>query len=336
MGKFSSARGKFGHYDTIILKNESDGSYVEFALAGGITLSYNIPLNGGMFNILDGFSTPEEFKEAKGARCWIMAPFANRIPDGRYLFDNKEFKLDPVPPRDKVIHGFTAYEIFEVEQLNESDDFAEAAVITKAIRPGRFKGYPFAVNVRITYRFSQSKLNLNVEAENMGDVPAPFGTGWHPYFKTSDMGIEHLELTLDADKLIMLDEHNVPLDGDSAYGTVDEHPELDFRSSVNADERRISSRVLDNCYSELKTGNDGISRCVLFDPENGLKISVFQEGGVTLAFSGDSLPSRARQSVAIEPMQFITNAFNRPELKNAVTVNPGESSVFKFGVEIEN
>jgi galactose mutarotase-like enzyme len=63
------------------------------------------------------------------------------------------------------------------------------------------------------------------------------------------------------------------------------------------------------------------------------EIEIFQQGGVTLVYSGDQLTSRKRHSIAIEPMQYITNAFNRKELKEKVLIKPGEKSIFNFGVK---
>ena len=201
-------------------------------------------------------------------------------------------------------------------------------------RPGVFEGYPFALDVAVTFKLEDKKLSVCIEGYNRGDIPLPFGCGWHPYFKTGGNGIEHLIMTLNAGKIIRLDENYFPLPGEKAYGSIDDFPELNFNSYVDEKERRINGRVLDTCYGELVNEDDEFSRASIFDPENGLNISMFQEGGVTLAFSGDSLSSRKRNSVALEPMQFITNAFNREELADKIKVAPGESSKFNFGVEI--
>jgi aldose 1-epimerase len=62
-------------------------------------------------------------------------------------------------------------------------------------------------------------------------------------------------------------------------------------------------------------------------------LKVFQNKGVTLIFSGDSLIDRKRKSIAIEPMQCLTNSFNRKEFEDEITINPGEEKSFKFGVK---
>ena len=334
MARYNFNENKFGKYNSINLCDTVDNSSLEINLQGATILKYLIPINESLFDILDGFVTPEEFEHAKGARCWIMAPFANRIPDGKYIFQDKLFRLDPIPPRTQVIHGFTSYEQFDISEVNITNSFAEVLLTTKKIRPDVFKGFPFALDISVKYKLEGLRISIQVSAENVGTTAAPFGTGWHPYFKTSQKGIEHLVLTIDAEEVIQLDSKLIPLPAKNAYEKINKFPQLDFRSKVPADNRIINGRILDNCFAMLKQHNDGYSKTSIYDPENGMEIIMFQKGGVMLAFSGDSLASRKRNSIALEPMQFVTNAFNREELKEKIIILPGNKSVFEFGVEI--
>ncbi len=334
MSRYKFSENKFGNYNSIILADDEEGSKFEFTLQGGTPLSFKINLDETLIDIFDGFATPEEFKSAKGARCWIMMPFANRIPDGIYSVNETKYILDPIPPRNQVIHGFTSYETFSVKDINVIDESIEAVLTLNKIRPGIFKGYPFSLDIELKFRLEADKLAVTISANNLGNKPAPFAPGWHPYFKTGEHGIEDLVFTLNAEEIIMLDNNNIPLDGDKAYRNLNDFPQLDFRESIPPVNRKINGKVLDNCYSKLAVDKDGYSKASIFDPANGLKITLFQKGGVTLAFSGDTVAQRRRNSIAIEPMKFITNAFNRNELKEDVLIKPGEKSVFEFGVEI--
>lgn len=335
MSKYNITKKKFGKFDSLQLSDSIAGTSFEINLQGATPLKYLIPVNGKLFDILDGFATPEEFEKAEGARCWIMAPFANRIPEGKYNFQNQSYKFDPVPPRTKVIHGFTSFEKFDISESNITDSSAEVILTTKKIRPGAFKGFPFSLDVSVKYKLEGLKISIQVTANNIGSNAAPFGTGWHPYLKTSDKGIENLILTIDADEIIQLDERLIPLAGKDAYAAIDKYPDLDFRSNQTKDKRTINGKIIDNCYTKLKSKSDGFYKASIFDPENGMEISMFQKGGVTLAFSGDTLKARKRDSIALEPMQFMTNAFNREELKDKIKIMPGEKSIFEFGIEVQ-
>lgn len=334
MQNYSVEEGKFGKYKTVILKNNKAGNKLTIAKQGATVLSYEISFKNELINIIDGFATPEEFEAARGARCWIMAPFANRIPGGKYTFQNQNYTLKPIPPRNNVIHGFTAYEEFEINNVSENDNFCEIELITKKIRKGVFEGYPFSLDVLVKFRLEGSKLNVFVTGENVGDSPLPFAPGWHPYFKAGSNGIENLIVTIDAESVILMDENLIPLEGEAAYGNIKDYPEMNYNSTLDHENRKVNNRVLDVCYANLKKQKDGLYKSSILNPNTGLKITMFQKEGFTLAFSGNSLSSRKRESIALEPMRFLTNAFNRKEFENELTIIPGTKKVFEFGVEI--
>jgi aldose 1-epimerase len=328
---FSISENIFGRFPVVEIIDNSTGSNIQVAYHGATLLRYNIPLNGSLFNIIDGFADEEEFIAARGARSWIMIPFANRIPEGWYTFLGNKYQLKPVPPRTQVIHGFASYHNYKLMSTEVNETSAKVIFEMKDIRPGVYEGYPFALNVYVAFQLSSSGLNIEVTAENDGSYALPFGTGWHPYFRTNNNGIENLIFTVNAGQIIKLDSNFIPLEGNNAYSDIKQFPELDFNAYIPAKDRKINNRILDHCYAELEINSYGLSECSLTDPENGLKITMFQKGGVTLAFSGDSLTQRKRKSVALEPMQFITNAFNREELADDIIVNPGEKKQFHFG-----
>jgi len=332
---FKISGSRFGEYDTFVLFDEETGESAEIALNGAVLLKYNILMKNIHFNIIDGFADSTEFKAARGARSWIMIPFANRIPDGKYFFGGKEYKLNPIPPRTQVIHGFASYMNYKI--ISAASDASKAEVILglNEIRPGLIEGYPFALDIYITFTLSKNKLSVEVKAENPEEFAAPFAPGWHPYFRTNDTGIENLVLTINADEIILLDKDYIPLPGNKAYAKLERFPDLNFNENISPEKRIINNRILDTCYTSLKKDETGRSECSIFDKASGMKIKMFQYGGVTLAFSGDSLAQRKRKAVALEPMKFITNAFNRSEYAESVAVKAGDASKFSFGVEIE-
>jgi len=337
LSKYTFLENKFGGYRSVLLSNESSGANFHIAQQGATALNFMLPLDSGkLFDVLDGFASPEEFKVGGGARCWIMAPFSNRIPNGIYKFDGNIYQLEAIPPGDKVIHGFISQIPFEINNVEINNRFIEVRFLTKTIRPGIFKGYPFAIDISIKYKLQDSELHIQIAAENVGESKAPFATGWHPYFKTSENGIEHLVLSIDADSVILLDQDYIPLSGNLAYGNIEDFPPLDFRSSLTAHQRVLNGRAIDNYYGKIKGDGNGYFTSSIYDPDNGLKISLFQKGGVTLLYTGDSLAERQRRSIALEPLQFITNAFNREEFKKDITILPGQKSVFEFALSVFN
>lgn len=335
MSRFIYSEGKFGKFETIILKDTALGTTAEIALRGATLLNYFIPVAGGLFNILDGYATPQELEEQSGARSCIMAPFSNRIEDGFYEFGDMQHQMiNPVNPAREVIHGFARVINFNVKNVEPGDEGITLTLYTDQIRSNLFKGYPYSVDVEVRFTLSVDKLNVEITGHNKGEEPAPFGCGWHPYFRTSEKGVDHLILNIPADSIIAVDERYLPLKGNDAYLPVDEDPEADFRPCKDITKNVIGDREVNYCFASLKADNDGLIRSSIKDPENGLQITVFQRGGVFYAYSADGVKFRPRKSIALEPVQFMTNAFNRPELKDKLSLNPGSSVTFSFGVEI--
>ena len=89
---------------------------------------------------------------------------------------------------------------------------------------------------------------------------------------------------------------------------------------------------------------------MLFDANNNLKIcdfglcnmmqdgsslTIWQERGHMHVFTGDTLARDRRRSIALEPVETPTNAFNQPRLAAALTLQPGETRNFRFGFRFE-
>lgn len=331
MHNFKISSGKFGPYETIIMSDSKTNESIEFTLYGCTIIRFNHIVDGESFNIIDGFESPEELTAAKGARCWIMTPFANRIPDGKYSFDGNEYQLKPIHPRTQVMHGFTSYKIFKVN-YSKSDDYKAEVHLSTEIKKEEFEGYPFDVRVNIYFTLEDNKLSIKVEGENIGNSSAPFWCGWHPYFKTSDNGIEHLIVTINADEIILMDDKLIPIKGEGAYSNLKNHPEKDFRENLLEYKRIVNGRKFDVCYAALQRDENGYSYTSIYDKVKDFGITLFQKGGYVLMFSGDSLTRGKRQSLAMEPMQFLTDSYNRKEFEKDIKVNPGEKKSFEFGV----
>jgi len=78
------------------------------------------------------------------------------------------------------------------------DDRSE---VTLRCLPHGQQGYPFAVQVDVTYRLdAESGLHVTVTATNKGSRPAPWGTGAHPYLTAGTQTIDDCELELPADR----------------------------------------------------------------------------------------------------------------------------------------
>jgi len=176
-------------------------------------------------------------------------------------------------------------------------------------------------------------LEVTISGKNVGDASAFFGCGWHPYFRASEDGIEKLRLVIPSKGRIAVGDRLLPLAGAAAFVDMESAPDLDFRPNRPNAGNVIAGRVLDGAYRELIADSDGLARSYIENPETGLRVSVFQERGLMHIYTGDGVPERKRVSVALEPVEFMTNAINRPECAKDIVLAPGTERKFHFGIE---
>jgi len=335
MKRFSFTNGKFFEFETVTVTDSKTNNSIEVALRGANLLNYKIFKNGHYTNIIDGFTQRADFISGNGARNFIMAPYSNKINNCSYTFNGVTYKLDAENPGSNMRHGLVAKQNFEIYAVNFFEEFAELTFYTNILRKKNFAGYPFDVNVFVKYKFYGNSLTVEIAGQNIGNTPAPFGAGWHAYFKTCDNGIDHLQIKLDADKIVLVDNNAIPFKGEDAYSLLNDNPEIDFRSGVPAEKRIFGKNPVDVCFTELIKPVNGFYETVLTDSINNMELKIFQQSGVTYVFTGDSLRYKPRASVAIEPVEFMTDAFNRPECLDKLTLKPCETKSFIFGVKVK-
>jgi aldose 1-epimerase len=307
-----------------------EGTRALFALRGATLIEWEVPFGDELLSLTDGYRSEAELRAQDGVRNGAMAPFSNRIAAGRYRFDDRSHDLLPgVQEVERVIyHGFLRNLDLVPIETREHDDGAEALLFTGAIRPGAFPGYPFALTVHVRVRLGPDGLSLTITATNVGRLTAPYAAGWHPYFRFGDGSIDTLELQVPARETIVTDASLLPVAGIDARAPVETRPELDFRTP-----RALGSAVIDASLSGLQPDADGLIRSRLRDPGRGCGLTVWQQGGLVHLFTGDTLARGARRSIAIEPVEVMTDAFNRSDCRAAIGLEPGASRSFHCGAQ---
>lgn len=324
--RYTVDRSLIGGQPLVVLQDDA-GRRVRIACHGAALIGFEIPGGGGSFDIAAGHRDAAEIVARPGSRFAVMAPFAGRIADARYRFDGADYDLQPgVPPGQRESrHGFVRDAAFDVAQLVAGASSARATLST-SVR--NLPGYPFAIDLSVSFILDAAGLTLEVRMRNAGDTPAPCFFGWHPYFRVSDGFADEWLLEIPARKLIRTGTDMTALDGDSAYVPLSDAPDLDFRRGA-----LIGGNVLDQGYADLVADADGRIRTRLTDPRSGFGIRLWQERGVIHVFTGDTLKRDARRSVALEPMECMANAFNRPEWSDRIRLDPGAERVYRCGVE---
>jgi galactose mutarotase-like enzyme len=268
-------------------------------------------------DVLDGFG-PGEW--AQGGRGQVLCPWPNRLGDGRYRFGGvtAQAALDE-PERRCAIHGLVRWMAWEQRERTASS-------VVAGCRLHPTPGYPFSLSLSVEYRLSGEGLSVTTTATNLGDVPLPFGLGFHPYLLAGAGRIDSCTLRLPATEELVLDERGLP--------TGERRPVAgtgrDFQSA-----RLIGDTRMDSALSGLRRGPDGRARAVLEDPASAQRVELWADEHFPflMCFTGDTLAeeSRRRRSVAIEPMTCPPDAFRSGD--DLVVLPPGGSWTGVWGLQ---
>ncbi|MHB1056873.1 MAG: aldose epimerase family protein [Rhodanobacter sp.] len=328
--RYTARPGRLGDQDIVVLTDVDGGRGIRIARHGAALLSFEVDADGVTRDLADGYADAAEIAHRPGSRFAIMTPFAGRVADARYTFDGQPQDLDPgASGADRASrHGFVRDTDFDLAGLGADDDAARVT-LRAAIRPQ--PGYPHAIDLAVTFTLDYAGLTLEAAMRNVGDSAAPCFFGWHPYFRVADGEVDGWELQIPAQTLIRTGADLIALAGTEAYVPLDDAPALDFREP-----RRIGGSILDQGYTDLAADADGRIRTRLRDPAGGFAIAVWQERGVMHAFTADTVSRDARRAIALEPMECMADAFNRPECAAAIRLEPGTERIFRCGVEIES
>jgi aldose 1-epimerase len=133
------------------------------------------------------YADPALFTGGRPTRSGIpvLFPFPNRIRDGRFTWEGKEYKLPLNDPAQKnAIHGFACRRPWRVIGSGADDS---SAWVTGAFRcslddPASLPLWPADHEIELTVRLGRSVLRLEAVVRNPDKGPLPFGLGYHPYF----------------------------------------------------------------------------------------------------------------------------------------------------------
>lgn len=268
----------------------------------------------GDVDYLDGYAEEEL---CVGGAGQVLAPWPNRIRDGRYTFDGVERQLSlSEAVRHNAMHGLVNWAPWRL--------VAQAAdhVIVEYVLPAQ-PGYPWSLLLRTEWRVGADGLRATHEAVNVGRGPAPFGLAVHPYLRIPGVPVDALSLRLPAGKRLLMDNRMLPIGATQVAGG-----EYDF-----TEPRRIGSLVLDTAFGDLRRTADGGSAATLTTADGAAAVTVWADRafGWWQVFTGDTLAGeRRRRSVALEPMTCPPDAFRSG--RDLLVLEPGEPWRASWGI----
>jgi aldose 1-epimerase len=297
---------------------ESSGEQIEIAY--GDQRVVVVEVGGGLRTysvagreVLDGYGADELCPSGRGQ---VLIPWPNRLEDGSYEFDGRRHQA-PIddPAENDAIHGLVRWASWRVGR-----QAPDSVAMEHLLHPR--PGYPFSLALRIEYVLSDAGLSVTTTATNVGADPCPYGCGSHPYLTLGTERVDSIVLRAPGGTVLSSDERGLPTGRSSVEGT-----EYDFRRP-----RPIGVTRLDNCFTDLERGDDGLAHVELEDPESGNALALWADSryGYLMLFTGDPLPDVSRRSLAVEPMTCPPNSFRSGE--GLIRLEPGASFTSSWGI----
>ncbi|SNS41896.1 aldose 1-epimerase family protein [Rhodococcoides kyotonense] len=252
----------------------------------------------------------------------VLAPWPNRVADGKFTFGGVDHELEITEPeRNSASHGFVRRE--EWTLVEHSD-----AKVQQSIDIGLHKGWPYKVSLTVTHELTDDGLVVTASATNDGDTDAPFGIGFHSFVRVGDVPLDECTLELSAGTRLQLDpKRNLPTG--PSVPTAD--TEYDFTNA-----KSLKGVWLDTPFSAEVPDEDGKARHVLTGPDgNATVLWTDREFDWIQVFTADpakkqAYPDRGR-ALAIEPMTCPPDAFNSGI--DLLVLAPGKSWTGSWGME---
>jgi aldose 1-epimerase len=279
-------------------------------------------------SIIWGFG---ENEMCSGGRGQVLAPWPNRLEDGRYEFAGIKCvaALDD-HGRQCAIHGLVRWIPWEIQELSVTSVRLGCML---APQPG----YPFSLNLEVTYTLDDEGLTVQFAAYNGSSNLVPFGIGFHPYLAAGAGGIDAAHLQIPASRRLLLNARGLPYGSESVAGSP-----YDLRSGSGSRSNRqnppnqtLQELHLSDCFTDLSFDDDGKWR-VFFEPDDlpGNPVVVWADDsfGYIMCFTGDTFEGDLQRcAVAIEPMTCPPNALRTGE--SLLLLKPGERVTGSWGIE---
>ncbi|MFB8146774.1 aldose 1-epimerase family protein [Microbacterium sp. NPDC056003] len=289
------------------------GDYEAVIASVGATLR-SLTYNGR--DLVVPFDADEVRPSYRGA---TLAPWPNRVVDGRYTFGGSEHQLAlSEPARSHALHGLAAW--LDFEAIDKGPDHVTLAAV---VQPQT--AYPWRIIVTTTFSLGPDGLTQTVIARNDSSEPAPWGTGPHPYLVAGEGLVDEWTLELPAAEVLAVTPDRL-IPTDLVAVDADEPERFDFRSA-----RRIGAVEIDHAYTGLARDEHGVATVRVTD-DSGSGVEMAWDAAcpwVQIHTADKPDAALSRLGLAVEPMTCAPDAFNAPNYAydaGLIVLEPGASA----------
>lgn len=331
------------HTDLFVLRN-SNNMEVCVTNFGGRIVSVMVPdKNGVMRDVVLGFDSIVDYMKYPTDFGATIGRYANRIKQGRFVLDDKEYIL-PKNNFGHCLHGGAKgfqYQIFDAKQISETE-----LLLSYTSKDGE-EGFPGNLRCDVNMKVSDdNSIEITYKAET--DSPTIVNMTNHSYFNLDgnpSCDNSDYKLTLNSDYFTPIDSTFMTTGEISAV----ENTPMDFRISKSLSEAYSQNDIqinyangLDHNWILNTKGDISIPCAELFSKKTGISLSVYtNEPGIQI-YSGNFLDGTLkgkkgisygfRSAVCLETQHYPDS----PNKKNwpSVVLRPGDiyesKCIYKF------
>lgn len=272
-------------------------------------------LTGLAVNALEVIPADTEAARKRWSHGASLAPWPNRLCDAHWTFEGVTLQGQRNEPLGHALHGLVAEREFDVVHRDTTS-------VTLSCELGTDTLYPWPLRVEVSYAVHEHGITCSIGAHNPSGKRLPIALGVHPYFAFGDAST----ITISAAAVCETDERLIPT------GMLRSPADVGITSGTPMS---LSSRSLDDCFTELARDEAGLAHTVLTHA-NGTQVDVWQDAslGYTQVFILREFPwaHGVGHGIAIEPQTAPANA-----LQNGTDLHwldPQATWVVRWGVTV--
>lgn len=302
---------------------------------------------GNKTDVVVGLTSVEDYKNAEepyyGA---TVGRYANRIAQGRFTLDGKEYKLATNQPPSHLHGGNEGfqYKVWDVVQVDNS------SITFRYLSPDGEEGYPGNLEVTVVYSLTEAN-EVKVDFSANTDKATVVNLTNHAYFNLNGQGSGPITghfLRINADRYTPMDENSIPFGRlDAVAGTpFDFTKATPIGERIDADNEQLKNGGgYDHNFVLNKEGAEMSLAAIAVGERSGIQMEVLTtEPGVQL-YTGNFMAGKhtlkggykdeKRHAFCLETQHF-PDSPNQPQFPTTV-LQPGETftshSIFRFSVK---
>lgn len=304
--------------------------------------------DGVLADIVLGYDHLEGYLQSNAYIGCVVGRFANRIANGKFSLEGKEYTLAPNASLHHLhggVKGFS-HAVWAAEEIYTEEGMG---IRFRHLSPDGDEGYPGNLHVEVTYMLHDDD-TLSFAYHAVTDQPTIINLTQHTYFNlhgSKEHILDH-QLMIYADHFLPVDETMIPT---GEIRSVDGSP-FDFRilkavgSDIGQDDLQLAiGHGYDHSWVFHNPSGEMHHAATLYDPSSGRRMDLYTtEPGMQL-YTANFLQSKAagKNNIALTPRsglcletQHFPDSPNHPGFPSVV-LQPGEKyrskTSLKFSLE---